>query len=185
MTMLTAIPNGNRSRTVMNNDCCNPTLPFSIGNARFMALPSSKVISHNPSYSESTDRPYQSYHINYQGPPSYATVVPLDRDSHVTEIRLRQVLEAYRSADDVFRDDFLNVVIFTGLTDGTSLDISPAAHKLLVSLGTSWIEVYDTDGAYDTPPPGPDVTAEQHLLEVFHDDVQGAFMHSLVPASNL
>ena len=169
------------------NNACNPTLPFSIGNARFMALPSSKVISQNPSGSESTDHPYQSYHIYYQGPPSYATVVSLDRNSHVTEIRLRQVLDAYRSADDVFRDDFLNGVIFTGLTGGTSLDISPAAHKLLESLGTSWIEVYDTDGADDTPPPGPYVAAEQHLLEVFrlHDDVQGAFMHSLVPASDL
>ena len=95
-----------------------------------------------------------------------------------------QVLEAYRSADDVFRDDFLNVVIFTGVTNG---DISRAARKLLESLGTNWIETLDSDGADDIPPPGPYVTAGQHLLEVFrlYNDVQGAFMHGLIPASHL
>ena len=95
-----------------------------------------------------------------------------------------QVLEAYRSADDVFRDDFLNVVIFTGVTNG---HISRAARKLLESLGTSWIETIDTDGTDDIPPPGPYITAGQHLLEVFrlYNDVQGAFMHGLIPASHL
>ena len=79
------------------------------------------------------------------------------------------------------------MVIFTGVTRGASLDVSPAAHELLEALGTSWIEALDTDGAYDTPPPGPYVTAEQRLLEVFslHDDVQGAFMQSLIPTSRL
>ena len=95
-----------------------------------------------------------------------------------------QVLEAYRSADDVFRDEFLNVVIFTGVTNR---DISQAAHKLLKSLGNSWVDTVDTDGADDIPPPGPYVTAGQHLLEVFrlYNDVQGAFMHGLIPASHL
>ena len=36
--------------------------------------------------------------------------------------------------DDVFRDDFLSGVVFTGVTDGTSLDISPTASVLLESL---------------------------------------------------
>ena len=95
-----------------------------------------------------------------------------------------QVLEAYRSADDVFCDDFLNGVIFTGVTNG---HISQAARKLLESLGNSWIETIDTGGADDIPPPGPYVTAEQHLLEVFrlYNDGQGAFMHGLIPASHL
>ena len=189
MTMLTAIPGGNDSGTIMNNDC-SATLHFSIGSARFVALSSPKVISHKPSYSIYADRSYQSFHAKYRGPLPYATtatVISLDGNSHVTEIRLRQVLEAYRSTDDVFRDEFLKVVIFTGVTSGTSLDIAPPAHKLLESLGTIWIEVHDADGAYDMPPPGPYVTIEQHLREVFrlHDDVQGAFMHSLIPASQL
>lgn len=110
-------------------------------------------------------------------------MIPLDRNSHITEIWLRQVLETYRSKDDVFRDDFLSGVIFTGVTSGTSLDISPAANKLLKSLGNNWVDTLDIDGADDIPPPGPYVTARQHLLEVFrlYDDVQGAFMNVLTP----
>ena len=102
----------------------------------------------------------------------------------ITDIWLAQTLETYRTADDVFRDDFLSGVIFTGLTDGTCVDISPAAHQLLESLGNSWIETLDTNDIDKTPPPGPYVTAGQHLLEVFrlYDDVQGAFMNGLIPA---
>ena len=79
------------------------------------------------------------------------------------------------------------MVIFTGGMRGASLDVCPAAHELLESLGTRWIEELDADGACDIPPPGPYVAAERRLLEVFrlHDDVQGAFMQSLVPTSRL
>lgn len=85
--------------------------------------------------------------------------------------------------DDVFRDNFLNGVIFIGVPSGTSPDISPAAYKLLESLGSRCVEPFDTDGADETPPPGPYVTAEQYLLEIFriYDDVQGAFMNGIIP----
>lgn len=88
--------------------------------------------------------------------------------------------------DDVFRDEFLGGVIFTGVASGASLDISPAANQLLASLGTSWIESFDMDDEDDIPPPGPYFTAGHHLLAIFrvYDDVQGAFMIGLIPTAH-
>lgn len=126
----------------------------------------------------------QSFRTSHRSPPSYATVIPLNRNRRVTYTWLRQTLEIYRSTDDVFRDEFLSGVIFTGVTSGTSLDISPEAELLLKSLGMSWHEEFDVDAADNTPLPGPYVVAEQHLLEIFrlYTDSQGAFMNSLIPA---
>ena len=109
-------------------------------------------------------------------------MIPLGCYGHVTEIWLRQTLENYRSNDDVFRDDFLKGVIFSGVTRGSSLDISPEANELLESLGTSWIEILDVNDGEDTPLPGPYVTAGHHLLEIFrlYDDLQGAFMNGFI-----
>ena len=105
-------------------------------------------------------------------------MIPLDCRGHVTEAWLRQTIETYRSEDDVFRDDFLKGVIFSGVTSGSNPDISPVANELLESLGTSWIEIRDVNEGDDTPLPGPYVAAEHHLLEIFrlYDDHQGAFM---------
>lgn len=105
----------------------------------------------------------------------------------ITDIWLAQILKFYRAADDVFREDFLSGVIFTGLTNGTCVDVSPAANQLLESLGNSWIETLDTNDIDKIPPPGPYVTAGQHLLEIFrlYDDVQGAFMNGIIPQRHL
>ena len=148
-----------------------------------MALQPSKVINCKLTCSNLLTILYQSFHTKYRGPPSYATVVPLDRNSHITEIRLRQVIETYRSTDVVFRVSFLIGVISTGVTSETSLDIPPAVYKLLESLGTSWVEPLDTDGVDEIPPSAPHVTAGQYLLQFFriYDDVQGAFIDGIIP----
>ena len=96
------------------------------------------------------------------------------------------MLAEYRSIDDVFHNEFLSGIMFTEAAKGKSLDISPGAHKLLKSLGTAWIEVVETpdaDVTGATPLPGPYLTHGGHLLEIFrlYDDVQGAFITSLVP----
>ena len=109
-------------------------------------------------------------------------MIPLGCHDHVTELWLRQTIENYRTNDDVFRDDFLKGVIFSGVTNGSSLEISPAAKELLESLGNSWIEILDVNDGDDTPSPGPYVTAGHHLLEIFrlYDDLQGAFMNGFI-----
>ncbi|KAL9631985.1 MAG: hypothetical protein Q9164_005592 [Protoblastenia rupestris] len=148
--------------------------PFSIGSHRYMALPPSK-----------------SFHTNYQGPPSYATVIFLDQRTHkVTETWLRKTLAAYRSTDDVFQDDFLSGVIFTRVKSppsSPSLDISPSAYKLLESLGTKWLETIDNGFADDLPSAGPYFVARHKLREIvrLYDDVQGAFIQSLIPLPQL
>lgn len=108
-------------------------------------------------------------------------MIPLNGHGYVTETWLRQTIENYRSRDDVFRDDFLKGVIFSELTKGSSLGISPAANNLLESLGTCWIGTYDVNDG-DDPLPGPYVTDGHHLLEIFrlYDDLQGAFMNSFI-----
>ena len=108
-------------------------------------------------------------------------------NDHIIDIWLARILEFYRATDDVFRDDFLSGVIFTGMMSGKCVDVSPAANQLLESLGNSWIETLDTDNIDEIPPPAPYVTAGRHLLEIFrlYDDNQGAFMNGLVPARDL
>ena len=109
-------------------------------------------------------------------------MIPLGYHGHVAELWLRQTIEDYRSNDDVFRDDFLEGVIFSGVTSGSSLDIAPAANELLESLGTSWIEILDVNDGDDTPSPGPYVTDRHDLLEIFrlYDDLQGAFTNGSI-----
>ncbi len=108
-------------------------------------------------------------------------MIALDYNSHVTEIWLREALETYRLIDDVFCDDFLSGVIFTRVAGSTSPEISPAANKLLESLGMSWSDILHSNDEDDVPPPGPYVVVGQQLLEIFrlYDDFQGAFMNSL------
>ena len=167
---------------IVENNACSHTSPFFIGNDRFIALQPSKVINCKLTYSNQLTILYQSLYTSYHGPPCYATVIPLGPNNHVTETWLRQALESYRSTDDVFRDDFLAGVIFTAVTGRKSVTISPAAKNLLESLGTCWVQMLDTDGKDDTPPPGPYVAAGQQLSEVFrlYDDVQGAFMNGII-----
>ena len=114
-------------------------------------------------------------------------MIHLGHGNRITDIWLAQTLESYRATDDVFCDEFLSGVIFTGVTSGTYVDVSPAAYLLLKSLGNSWIETLDIDDIDQIPPPGPYVAAEQHLLEIFrlYDDIQGAFMNGIIPARHL
>ena len=128
----------------------------------------------------------QPYQLNYSGPPSFATVMLLESGSQVTVDWVRRKLEAYRSMDDVFCDDFLTGVIFTGTITGVDYDISPEANEYLRSLGTTWIEVSDDDTGAMIPPPGSYLAMEGRLLEILllYDDVQGAFMSGVLVRPN-
>lgn len=110
-------------------------------------------------------------------------MIPVDGDNQITETWLRHTLETYRSTDDVFHDDFLGGVIFTGATDGPSLEVTPAAKRLLDSLGNKWVEVLGKNGVDDKLPPGPYLVVKQLLLDIsrLYDDFQGAFMTGLIP----
>ena len=114
-------------------------------------------------------------------------VIFLDQETQeVTEEWLRETLEAYRSMDDVFQDDFLSGVIFTRVKQppsSSSLDISPSARRLLRSLGTMWLDTIESNFVDDLPLPGPYLVVRRELREIvrLHDDVQGAFIQSLMP----
>ena len=94
---------------------------------------------------------------------------------------IKKELARYRSVDDVFREEFLSGVIFTEVDAG--FEVTPEAIELLKSLETTWIEVLEYGTTKDTPAPGPYITYEGQLLEVFrlYDDTQGAFVTSVVP----
>lgn len=94
---------------------------------------------------------------------------------------IKKKLATYRSVDDVFRKEFLSGVIFTEVDAG--FEVTPEAIDLLKSLGTTWVEVLEYGATKDTPAPGPYITYERQLLEVFrlYDDTQGAFVTSVVP----
>ena len=179
--MVTAIQSERGFAAVKDNDCSH-TPPFTIGSDRFIAFRPEKVMKYKLSCSNPLTQLHQSFDIRYRGPPSYATVIPLGCHGHVTETWLRQTIENYRSKDDVFRNDFLEGVVFSGVTSGSSLEISPAANELLESLGTGWVEILDVNDGDDIPLPGPYVTAGNHLLEIFrlYDDLQGAFMNGFI-----
>ena len=160
--------------------------PFTIGNHRYMALSPSKVIAIQLYLPEMLNS-LQSFHKKYQGPTSYATVIFLDQKTReVTEAWLRETLEAYRSTDDVFQDDFLSGVIFSRVKyppSSSSLDISPSARRLLKSLGTMWLDTIESSLVDELPLPGPYIVVRRELREILrlHDDVQGAFIQSLMP----
>lgn len=95
ISMITTIPNekGSGAVTTVENNDRNHTPPFSVGSDRFMALQPSKMINCKLSCSSLLTILYQSFHTKYRGPPSYVTMVPLDRNSHITGIWLRQLLK--------------------------------------------------------------------------------------------
>ncbi|KAL8713801.1 MAG: hypothetical protein Q9225_006711 [Loekoesia sp. 1 TL-2023] len=123
------------------------------------------------------------YYINRDRPRSLATVIDVGNENWITEDWIRQKLENYRSADDVFCDEFLDGVILIGGT--TLLTISRDASHYLKSLGTTWVEISDLHAAAPTPGPGPYLASGGQLLEVhrLYDDTQGAFIAGIVPGT--
>ena len=105
----------------------------------------------------------------------------VEREGLVGGDFIEKELARYRSVDDVFRGEFLGGVIFTNVDAG--FEVTPEATELLKSLGTTWVEVLNNGNTKDTPAPGPYITYEGQLLEVFrlYDDTQGAFVTSVVP----
>ena len=113
----------------------------------------------------------------FAGAPDRVTVLVANGPS-VTAEWLGQTLDIF-SRDDVFRVAFLMGVLFMS-AHGVDLEITEAARQLLRSKGTTWIE---TVGTSDDLRPGPYVARQGSLTPVWrlYDDVQGAFLHSILP----
>ena len=109
-------------------------------------------------------------------------MIALGGRTTVTKDWLCQELERFRSADDVFFDGFLHGVIFMGARDNAESQITPDARQMLESMGTNWIETPEAMNGREVPKPGPYLATQQDLLEIFrlYDDVQGAFMSSVI-----
>lgn len=81
-------------------------------------------------------QPAQSFRTEYDGPDSFATVIRLEGQVKVTSNWLQQIIETYRSSDDVFCETFLGGVVFTGSSGKNNVEILPDAVQLLQSWGT-------------------------------------------------
>ncbi|KAL8963647.1 MAG: hypothetical protein Q9193_000116 [Seirophora villosa] len=131
---------------------------FSVNGARYVALPPSKNAS------------------------QYFTVINIESKTYVTEEWLRKKLTSYRSDDDVFCDEFLTGVLFTGTpAEESRIIISPEARHYMKSIGT----IYKIDPA--APSPGPYLVSAGQLLEIYrlYDDTQGAFVTSILLSNDL
>ncbi|KAL8939594.1 MAG: hypothetical protein Q9216_003274 [Gyalolechia sp. 2 TL-2023] len=138
----------------------DPARFFTVGEIRYIAAPSS-----------------QPQHIQASGSEFPCTVIVAEDQNAITEEWLRRELVRYRGSDDVFRDAFLQAVIFT--KEGTeSLEITAEAERYLASLGTTFLEVMTAAIA-----PGPYLASRGQLLEVYrlYDDAQGAFITGILP----
>lgn len=126
--------------------------------------------------------PAQSIRTEYDGPDSFATVIWLEGQVKVTRDWLQQIIETYRSSDDVFCETFLGGVVFTGSSGKNNVEILPDAVQLLQSWGTVWTEVLDIDSTGTVPLPGPYLALGGHLFEIFrlYDDTHSAFMSAIV-----
>ncbi|KAL8713070.1 MAG: hypothetical protein Q9220_002930 [cf. Caloplaca sp. 1 TL-2023] len=103
------------------------------------------------------------------------TIIDVEESKCITEKWLRQTVELYRSADDVFCDDFLHGVIFAH--DTWEARVSPDGIEYLKSLGTSWVRFMKASAAL-----GPYYKSRGRTCDVYrlYDDTQGAFFAGLL-----
>lgn len=109
------------------------------------------------------------------------TAIPVSADCvRVKEDWLKKIIAKYEESDDVFHNQFLSGVIFTG---SPNLIVTAGARALLKSMGTVWIATQDITKSKAVPLPGPYFMFSQYLFEIrrLYDDSQGAFMTSVVP----
>lgn len=105
----------------------------------------------------------------------------------VTKKWLMDSIDGWRSQDDVFRDDFLGGIAFTGVDRKEDLKIDPNAQNLLASLGICWTDVFSPKYREAVPLPGPYFVSSRQLLEIrrLYDDTHGAFVTSFIASSYL
>ncbi|KAL9013658.1 MAG: hypothetical protein Q9173_001652 [Seirophora scorigena] len=153
---------------------------FSVNGARYVALPLSKVrISQSPS-SIGLVRDYKPYLGIQDAFENFFTVINVKPETRVTEEWLRKKLASYRSTDDVFCDEFLTWVLFTGIPAEESR-ISPGARHYMESMGITY-KIIPAAAS-----PGPYLACAGQLLEIYrlYDDTQGAFVTSILPSNDL
>lgn len=95
--------------------------------------------------------------------------------------------DSWRSQDDVFRDDFLCGLAFTGVERKEDLKIDQDAQTFLTSLGVCWTDVFSSKNSGAVPLPGPYLVSSGHFLEIrrLYSDTHGAFITSLVASPDL
>lgn len=99
----------------------------------------------------------------------------------VTKKWLLDSIDGWRSQDDVFRDDFLAGIAFTGVERKEDIKIDPDAQTFLASLGVCRTDVFSSKHAEAVPLPGPYLVSSRRLLEIrrLYDDTHKAFITSL------
>lgn len=90
---------------------------------------------------------------------------------------LKSLLQRARALDDVFREEFLESVLFTTKAEN-KIKIDESALKYLVNEGSKWIGAWPEAGSVIT---GPHINAFRGLRPVFrvHDDSHSTFLHAL------
>jgi hypothetical protein len=111
------------------------------------------------------------------------TVISLGDEIELVEEKwLERTIIRYKEVDDVFREEFLNGVLFTSRK---TIEITAGAKELLGTKGTSWIEMLNVTTGTSCPKPGPYYISGRQLFEIWElqDDSHGAFLNSLVPGA--
>ena len=106
------------------------------------------------------------------------TAIALEGQRQVSGAWLQEALDNFRSFDDVFRNEFLQVVVF--LSDHPEeVQIMEDAQAFLQSQSTEKVCLYTSSEGVKQ---GLFVAARGKLASVYklYDDTQGAFLHSLI-----
>lgn len=113
--------------------------------------------------------------------PSLATTFHLGTIETVTADWVRQLLDEYRAGDDVFNDEFLQIVVFYTFSKA-QVNITAGTKAFLESMHTERIHVIEVS-QHDQILCGPCLVSPIGLLEVrrLFVDSRGAFLTTFVP----
>jgi Asp-tRNA(Asn)/Glu-tRNA(Gln) amidotransferase A subunit family amidase len=115
-----------------------------------------------------------------------ATFIQIRDDEKVDAKFLKEKIHGFRSADDVFRMDFLQGIVFAVESEDKRKDLVPTeAIALLEAWGNEWLEVQVIGDGASVPALGAGVylAFQRRLFEAdrLYDDYQGAFLTPLLP----
>ena len=122
----------------------------------------------------------QDVQFEPQTGPALVTVFVVEHDDiSVTEDWVRQRLNLFQSADDVFYSAFLQGVVFYGLKDDQG--ISTGALDLLTNTGMQWVHCLPPVASSSDLQPGPYILLDGRLRDVWrlHHDTNGAFFSTV------
>ncbi|KAF2827441.1 amidase signature enzyme [Ophiobolus disseminans] len=92
--------------------------------------------------------PYQQNDPVFEGSgePGLATVIIIldDRPHQLTGGWLQDMVERYKACDDVFGEEFLSGIIFSGAKEG-DIEVALDAQEYLTNHGNKWVKFFDRD----------------------------------------